>query len=685
MLLFINCRRTLQTLLIFVSVDNAMVDFYQVLGVDRSSTQDEIRRAYRKLALKHHPDKSSGDDMMFKQVLEAHETLSDPDKRRTYDLQNPLRGLKAAAAAGPRSTNTRSPYYASTSSASPNQHGSRYGSRFKPRHDPDNDNTKQDKKHTFYRAYGPFFNSYGDRHSYSSSFTYFTNLYGRQGGPFKSRYHSAERPNATNGTSTDSNRTKQSASGAHSSDTNGPLGEEPPQMPHENDPPHSDSRYYKPPGAKTEPFSFKSRDKNSNAEYSGSAHRNHGPFDDSEEPTRHTRSSNRHFSSNTRYQDQWRAGFEAYRESEQAESDSDVEEVDPSNVEPKKTTVEEVIDLTSDTEEQPGTNGSDNSKPTETNTTGTSDTGGMNGTADTSGGGMNGAHTSGPSYDSGPGYREPTAEIGSESEDDSDRPSKHPILESDSESESEKANAGGRSPFKRARTHDYNGDYYGLKSDLLNVTPLTQTNGNFNMESMYESIRTNEFSQSSKRPAGTDATANATNASESTGNTGSGAETAFTPVNTKVPRTFGYGAAPPDHTTNSAFGETSNPTSGAPPSKQLHDLHDNPKVLELTPPVAPQLPSSITSMEALQEYSKLIELYLAKWHEYEGAVTQYHVERRQADMSNGLDYFQSTANTETYLRALQQDLKVKSLWEAALARHIAMLNDFLRFKKYLES
>ena len=63
-------------------------DFYDVLGVDRSATRDQISEAYRKLALKHHPDRNPGDDeavTKFKEAAEAFEILSHPDKRARYD------------------------------------------------------------------------------------------------------------------------------------------------------------------------------------------------------------------------------------------------------------------------------------------------------------------------------------------------------------------------------------------------------------------------------------------------------------------------------------------------------------------------------------------------------------------------------------------------------------------------
>ena len=60
-------------------------DYYTILGVPRTATQDEIKRAYRKLAHEHHPDKKSGDESKFKEVNEAYQVLSDPKKRSNYD------------------------------------------------------------------------------------------------------------------------------------------------------------------------------------------------------------------------------------------------------------------------------------------------------------------------------------------------------------------------------------------------------------------------------------------------------------------------------------------------------------------------------------------------------------------------------------------------------------------------
>jgi len=60
-------------------------DYYATLGVARSASDVEIKKAYRKMAAKFHPDKPTGDEAKFKEISEAYETLSDPEKRQMYD------------------------------------------------------------------------------------------------------------------------------------------------------------------------------------------------------------------------------------------------------------------------------------------------------------------------------------------------------------------------------------------------------------------------------------------------------------------------------------------------------------------------------------------------------------------------------------------------------------------------
>src|SRR5689334_6400330 len=82
-----------------------MADYYHVLGVGRTASDEEIKTAYRKLAMRWHPDRNSGSseaEEKFKSLTEAYDVLRDPDKRAAYDRYGEagLRGAGGAGAAG---------------------------------------------------------------------------------------------------------------------------------------------------------------------------------------------------------------------------------------------------------------------------------------------------------------------------------------------------------------------------------------------------------------------------------------------------------------------------------------------------------------------------------------------------------------------------------------------------------
>src|SRR3954466_6959324 len=82
---------------------NKKRDYYEVLGLNRDASDEEIKKAYRKLAMKFHPDRnpdSKDAEEKFKEAKEAYEMLSEPEKRRAYDAYGHA-GVNPQMGAGP--------------------------------------------------------------------------------------------------------------------------------------------------------------------------------------------------------------------------------------------------------------------------------------------------------------------------------------------------------------------------------------------------------------------------------------------------------------------------------------------------------------------------------------------------------------------------------------------------------
>lgn len=76
-------------------------DYYQLLGINKSATKEEVKKAFHKLAHKHHPDKAGGDEARFKEINEAYQVLSDEKKRQEYDTYGQVFGGGGGGGPGP--------------------------------------------------------------------------------------------------------------------------------------------------------------------------------------------------------------------------------------------------------------------------------------------------------------------------------------------------------------------------------------------------------------------------------------------------------------------------------------------------------------------------------------------------------------------------------------------------------
>ena len=118
-----------------------MENYYDILGVQKNATADEIKKAYRTLAFKYHPDRNPGDTVAeekFKKITVAYDTLSDPEKKKNYDLGGYTQNNSA----------NNSSYYSYRSSYTQNPFGS--NGPFSSWYENESQNSGENKQYTYY-------------------------------------------------------------------------------------------------------------------------------------------------------------------------------------------------------------------------------------------------------------------------------------------------------------------------------------------------------------------------------------------------------------------------------------------------------------------------------------------------------------------------------------------------------
>ncbi|ODQ68611.1 hypothetical protein NADFUDRAFT_49250 [Nadsonia fulvescens var. elongata DSM 6958] len=219
---------------------------------------------------------------------------------------------------------------------------------------------------------------------------------------------------------------------------------------------------------------------------------------------------------------------------------------------------------------------------------------------------------------------------------------------------------------------------------LIDVPPLSQTYGNFDMRNILDDIQTQEPADS-PMPADIPKRAHSTpsgdqtenlrrDLAESINNTGKRPNTLFSAVNTN--KRFAHRQTP----TIGNSGSTS-PRS----DRDTVDLHNSITILSLVPPLRPAaLPASFSEIE-LAEYGKLMEIYQTSWNDYAFKMTQYHKERAEADQKFSLELLKSTEGTGQYMKALRLDYEVKGNWAKAINGHLEVIASYLEVRKKFDS